>query len=367
MFRRAVSTIEGVKADALFSYQPPVNLIALCIMLPARYILTPRWFHKFNVFMIRATNLPFLLIIAWYERTTIELESKSFTGSVSVIMERVVETLPRTVKRLTLFEGLFSGIGSDLDVIFDIEEDIMNSQGDVITPSDLNAFAAKGIDPVTGQMRVLGERRASGPTSINGPSGRAASPVRPSAQPLGTRPRKSSIAFRAIDTAHSHSHTSPLAQIYPPLVVDDDIAENVETTSTTPPSSSAGAGTLAPTGPRRRLSSMHRFPPVDPNHAASSTALRRFPTATATTTNSSLGAWRAHVADRPLQASPSNVEESQNEEAEAEPELASRLVDEDDNTSNAQVGRQLERIEERQRKLEEMLTQIIHTLGAQKS
>jgi hypothetical protein len=66
MFRRAVSTIEGsvlarahvlllgdlnpniysVKADSLFSYQPPINLFALCILLPASYVLTPRWFHK---------------------------------------------------------------------------------------------------------------------------------------------------------------------------------------------------------------------------------------------------------------------------------------------------------------------------------
>ena len=62
MFRKAVATIEGsvflaaagnvaecssrVKADILFSYQLPVNLVALCIMLPASYILSPRWFHK---------------------------------------------------------------------------------------------------------------------------------------------------------------------------------------------------------------------------------------------------------------------------------------------------------------------------------
>lgn len=57
MFRRAVSTIEGVKADALFSYQPPLNLFALVIMLPASYILSPRWFHKVNVFMIRWTHI----------------------------------------------------------------------------------------------------------------------------------------------------------------------------------------------------------------------------------------------------------------------------------------------------------------------
>ena len=65
MFRKAVSTIEGwvtrylrmrkrhqtnafnsVKADPLFSYQSPVNLVALLIMLPASHILSPRWFHK---------------------------------------------------------------------------------------------------------------------------------------------------------------------------------------------------------------------------------------------------------------------------------------------------------------------------------
>lgn len=40
--------LSRVKADILFSYQLPVNLVALCIMLPASYILSPRWFHKVN-------------------------------------------------------------------------------------------------------------------------------------------------------------------------------------------------------------------------------------------------------------------------------------------------------------------------------
>lgn len=234
----------------------------------------------------------------------------------------------------------------------------MNNQANGLEPSDLNDFAAKGIDPVTGQMRTPSERRASGPTTTQGPTGRAASPARPAAQPLGARGRKTSIAFRAIDTMHAHA--SPLAQIYPPLVVDDDIAENVETASTTPPSSSFAGASLAPTGPRRRLSSMHRFPPVDPNQGAS-TALRRFPT---TTTNSSMGmvsGWRGHTSDRPMIASPSNVEEAQDEEVE--PEVASHVVDEGDNHGNAQMARQLERIEDRQRRLEEMLTQILNNFS----
>ena len=62
MFRKAVSTIEGVKAgqfgthcwrkaeesDAVFSYQLPFNLVAVVFMWPMYYILNPRWFHKLN-------------------------------------------------------------------------------------------------------------------------------------------------------------------------------------------------------------------------------------------------------------------------------------------------------------------------------
>lgn len=63
MFRRAVSTLEYVKAgetmyrldeqqsllkclcwlDAVFSYQLPFNLVAVIIMFPLSFILTPRW------------------------------------------------------------------------------------------------------------------------------------------------------------------------------------------------------------------------------------------------------------------------------------------------------------------------------------
>lgn len=62
MFRKAVSTLEGVKAgahhkpsyysttlelmlslDAVFSYQLPFNLIAVIIMWPMRYVLNARW------------------------------------------------------------------------------------------------------------------------------------------------------------------------------------------------------------------------------------------------------------------------------------------------------------------------------------
>ena len=70
-FRRAVLTLEGVKSDAIFAYQPPFNILALLILLPLKQVLTPRWFHKINVAAVRVLNAPLLLIIGFIERRTL--------------------------------------------------------------------------------------------------------------------------------------------------------------------------------------------------------------------------------------------------------------------------------------------------------
>ena len=67
-FRRAVLTLEGVKSDAIFAYQPPLNILALLILLPLKTMISPRWFHKVNVTAIRTLNAPMLLIIGWHDR-----------------------------------------------------------------------------------------------------------------------------------------------------------------------------------------------------------------------------------------------------------------------------------------------------------
>lgn len=67
-FRRAVLTLEGVKADAVFAYQPPFNVLAVSLLLPLKFVANPRWFHKIHVATVRLVNLPLLLIIAVAER-----------------------------------------------------------------------------------------------------------------------------------------------------------------------------------------------------------------------------------------------------------------------------------------------------------
>ncbi|CAE6479376.1 unnamed protein product [Rhizoctonia solani] len=171
MFRRAVSTIEGVKADAIFSYQPPMNLIALMVMLPASFILSPRWFHKVcfalathlhtysfysvvgeryhdqvrlirlilgklggsSFAILRITGFPILLAISFYERQKAAAEAESMFEKVTNVAERFV-TLPRRLKRMTLFEGAVGSSGN-VQAIFELDDEFNPSPiiGDSLT------------------------------------------------------------------------------------------------------------------------------------------------------------------------------------------------------------------------------------------
>ncbi|KAL7424047.1 hypothetical protein Q5752_001632 [Cryptotrichosporon argae] len=68
LFQRVVNTVEGVKSDAVFSYLPPINLLALTVLGPLSWVLSPRALHRTNVFLIRVTNFPILFAISAYER-----------------------------------------------------------------------------------------------------------------------------------------------------------------------------------------------------------------------------------------------------------------------------------------------------------
>lgn len=79
-YRKSVLTLEGVKSDAIFAYQPPFNILAIFVILPLKFFLNPRWFHKVHVTAVRTLNLPLLLVIAVLERrsdwTEDELDAK---------------------------------------------------------------------------------------------------------------------------------------------------------------------------------------------------------------------------------------------------------------------------------------------------
>ncbi|XAO25011.1 hypothetical protein I312_103820 [Cryptococcus bacillisporus CA1280] len=120
MFRKAVSTLEGVKADAVFSYQLPFNLVAVIVMWPMRYVLSARWFHKVNVFMIRVTSVHVLLLIALYERQS--YQDQGLMEQLGDFAERYVGSLPRRLKAAAGFDNFASR--SDIESVFEIEREV---------------------------------------------------------------------------------------------------------------------------------------------------------------------------------------------------------------------------------------------------
>lgn len=72
-FRRAVLTFEGVKSDAIFAFMPPFNVLALLFVLPLKFFVSRRWFHKIIVGSVKVINAPLLIVISLYERKTLWL------------------------------------------------------------------------------------------------------------------------------------------------------------------------------------------------------------------------------------------------------------------------------------------------------
>ncbi|CED84198.1 Uncharacterized conserved protein [Phaffia rhodozyma] len=97
-FQDAVATVGGVKRDAIFSYIVPLNIIATIILGPLSYVLSPRTFHSLNVFLIRSSTFPLLLVVSLYERWKIKNSKAmnnllgSFGGSRSDWIEDVFTT-----------------------------------------------------------------------------------------------------------------------------------------------------------------------------------------------------------------------------------------------------------------------------------
>jgi hypothetical protein len=67
LFRRTVVIFSGIKSDGLFNYQPPINLLAFCFLVPIRFFLSSRKFHSLNVLCTRIFSSPILIIVAIVE------------------------------------------------------------------------------------------------------------------------------------------------------------------------------------------------------------------------------------------------------------------------------------------------------------
>ncbi|KAH9169849.1 hypothetical protein EDB89DRAFT_1981646 [Lactarius sanguifluus] len=292
-----------VKADSLFSYQPPINLFALWILLPASYTLTPRWFHKVNVFLIRLTNFPILLTIAFYERQAKKTGSVGVGETLVATTERFIETLPRNMRRWTLLENFLPGGGSDIDAIFELEEQL---------DSALDTHDSGALPPI-------GRQRTGSLRQTRGSVGSKRIPSMSSMKPDGSPGRHG--RHRWIPMAQA----SPLAQLFQPLIVDEAIPEDAYPQVGTREGVSYGPAT------RRRLSS--------------GTMLQK--TASANREN------EIEIVSSPGERSGLLWE----------PETAEETQEEDSALGSLEWARRLDSIEKRQKRMEELLSDILAAVG----
>ncbi|KAJ7574426.1 receptor-activated Ca2+-permeable cation channel [Mycena floridula] len=156
LFQFAISTIEGVKADALFSYQPPFNLLAFIILKPCSWVVSPRRLHSLNVLLIKITSFPILVIIGIYERHWAHGQALRETSKGAA--QQLYHSLPRHIKHIPFVEALLGSKSEDLfDAIFDVELEHEDDLG--------------GLEPVDESFQPLRSfhsrdnmRRAASPT-----------------------------------------------------------------------------------------------------------------------------------------------------------------------------------------------------------
>lgn len=121
-FRRAVLTFQAVKSDAIFSYPPPFNVLALVILLPMKLVLTPRWFHKVNITIIRILNAPLLLFIGIWERQFL------WPVAEDRDRDRSIRKRLRSLGKLSWFH-----VHGDIDAVFDAPPpEFIDKSSDVI-------------------------------------------------------------------------------------------------------------------------------------------------------------------------------------------------------------------------------------------
>ncbi|KAJ3516556.1 hypothetical protein NLJ89_g1051 [Agrocybe chaxingu] len=232
LFQFTISTIEGVKSDALFSYQPPFNVLAFVLLKPASWFLTPRALHTFNVFLIRITSLPQLIIIGMYERYLASGQSFRETGVDAA--QSLFNSLPRHIKNMPLVEALVGSSSNDLfDAIFDVEVDdsdfdIFDSDAEADVPA-LRSLHSRENMQVRGPSKDRGDSRSPvpkirrrRPTSLGRVSTRGAASVgEGSAQPSPKQFGSGVTALSPVDMLTSPeiitsagSNLSPLARLY---------------------------------------------------------------------------------------------------------------------------------------------------------
>ncbi|KAF5022126.1 hypothetical protein F66182_5829 [Fusarium sp. NRRL 66182] len=164
-FRRAVLTLEGVKADAVFAYQPPFNILAVFLFIPLKFVVSPRWFHKIHVMAVKILNLPLLLIIAVAERRLL-WPSRTIEDSTKIKVPPPTKSQFWKKWRLTVHRDLRAvfqvpppdTVQDDIAVDDDLTHHLIRRQ---FTRNAANEIEPRNVEPQSQSRPDPGARRPS--------------------------------------------------------------------------------------------------------------------------------------------------------------------------------------------------------------
>ena len=200
-----------VKSNALFSYQLPFNILAFLILKPASWFFSPRLLHTINVFLIKLTSLPQLILISIYERHLASDKKLHTSGKDGA--QSLFNNLPmaRHIKNLPLMDALTGSSTNNLfQAIFDVELNeadyrlFSDESDDEADPAALSYFQSK---------ESLRDGRRSSPV----PKIRTRYPSSLSGTPINARsgePGSSNTVFPVDQTSPSSITKSPLTRLF---------------------------------------------------------------------------------------------------------------------------------------------------------
>ncbi|KAL7417287.1 hypothetical protein BDY24DRAFT_438375 [Mrakia frigida] len=214
-FQSALSTVGGVKGDAIFSYIIPLNIPAAVILGPLSFVLTPRAFHRTNVFLIRVSTFPLLIAISLYERWKANAASQTHgrTGTaVEHIYDAIVGSSSDWVEDVFESSPFGSSLVSGQERSLDLQRSLASPP--ILPPRTETEPSAVGVPP---KSKPLTAEPATLPTSSS-----SSQKIPP---PAVLRRRKLADISTSPSSTSSGSNSSPLARLFGRGTVPEVIVE----------------------------------------------------------------------------------------------------------------------------------------------
>lgn len=84
-----------------------------------------------SLIAIRLTSFPILLVIAWYERQAKQAGSSGFYNTMSAAAEKVYDTLPRQLKRLSTHRDIVFSFDLPIDFLLAFFEGLAGTDAEI--------------------------------------------------------------------------------------------------------------------------------------------------------------------------------------------------------------------------------------------